>query len=301
MEHHNIETLKKHILPLSESNNFDKAKLEWKLSRVEVDDDWNRCPCNHPIKELCYIKNTLNGNETYVGNVCVNKFMDIDTGNIFEGLKRIAKKIDANPNKDLIEYANELGYLYEHEYSFLLQTKNKRKLSPKQKSWKERINKRILEETKIDKTKSKSEWTFVRKNSKGENIFRRDTNETLEFVIDFLNENNIEHEYKEGATMFNLINEVGKCYTYYWTTGKWSPKSKSMDMHYNSKGIKDFTERFFNRYNKDYLEKQKQWDKERKEYFLSQLNKYTEEKPDEDMQEYYKNKIRHLENKETHV
>lgn len=301
MEHHNIETLKKHILPLSESNNFNEAKLEWKLSRVEVDDDWNRCPCNHPIKELCYIKNTLNGNETYVGNVCVNKFMDIDTGNIFEGLKRIAKKIDANPNKDLIEYANELGYLYEHEYSFLLKTKNKRKLSPKQKSWKERINKRILEETKIDKTKSKSEWIFVRKNSKGENIFRRDTNETLEFVIDFLNENNIEHEYKEGATMFNLTNEVGKCYTYYWTTGKWSPKNKSMDMHYNSKGIKDFTERFFNRYNKEYLEKQKQWDEERKEYFLSQLNKYTEEKPDEDMQEYYKNKIRHLENKDTHA
>ena len=89
MEHHNIETLKKHILPLSESSDFDKAKLEWKLSRVEVHEDWNKCPCGHSIKELCFIENNMNGNATHVGNVCINKFIEIDTGNIFECLKRI--------------------------------------------------------------------------------------------------------------------------------------------------------------------------------------------------------------------
>ena len=27
------------------------------------------------IKERCYVRNRLNGNETYVGNVCINRFI----------------------------------------------------------------------------------------------------------------------------------------------------------------------------------------------------------------------------------
>jgi len=129
MEHHNIETLKKHILPLSESNNFDKAKLEWKLSRVEVHKDWNKCPCGHSIKELCFIKNTINGNATHVGNVCINKFIEINTGNIFECIKRIIKDLKTNPNEDLICYAYKHNIITEREQTFLLDIKDKRNLS----------------------------------------------------------------------------------------------------------------------------------------------------------------------------
>lgn len=57
-------------------------------------------------------RNRLNGNETYVGNVCINRFIQIDTGNLFDGLKRIAKDLTANANRHLVEHAYRIGYLY---------------------------------------------------------------------------------------------------------------------------------------------------------------------------------------------
>ena len=63
------------------------------------------------IKELCYIKNQLNDNETYVGNICVNQFIGIDTGNLFAGLKRIAKDDQANANAK--EYHKEFIQAYD--------------------------------------------------------------------------------------------------------------------------------------------------------------------------------------------
>ena len=76
---------------------------------------------------------------------CVNKFMGIDTGNVFDGLRRIKNDIYANANEDLIEYAYSQGYLYgDKEYDFLMSTKRKRKLSEPQLEWKRKINRRIL-------------------------------------------------------------------------------------------------------------------------------------------------------------
>jgi hypothetical protein len=76
----------------------------------------------------------------------------IDTGNLFEGLKRIAKDISANANNDLIEHAFRMGYLYdEKEYRFLKQTALKRILSPAQAAWKRKINRRILSKTIVQR------------------------------------------------------------------------------------------------------------------------------------------------------
>jgi hypothetical protein len=152
MESHNFERLKAHILPLSESDRFDVARLEWDLVGVEISDEFDNCPCGQDIKEHCYIRNRLNGNSTYVGNVCINRFIQIDTGNLFDGLKRIAKDDTANANNDLIEHAYRMGYLYdEKEYNFLKQTMHKRNLSEKQIAWKQKINRRILQQTKVRK------------------------------------------------------------------------------------------------------------------------------------------------------
>ena len=97
---------------------------------VEISEEFDQCPCGQDIKEHCYIRNRLNGSETYVGNVCINRFIQIDTGNLFDGLKRIAKDLTANANNDLIEHAYRMGYLYgEKEYMFLKQTMRKRNLS----------------------------------------------------------------------------------------------------------------------------------------------------------------------------
>lgn len=146
---HNFENLKAHILPLSNAQDFFSAKDEWKLIDVEMREEFDSCPCGQPIKELCYIENQLNGNKTYVGNVCINRFIGIETGNLFTGLKRIASDESANANEDLIIHAYQLGYIYENEYKFLMQTKRKRKLSPKQLDWKQKINRRIINKTVV--------------------------------------------------------------------------------------------------------------------------------------------------------
>lgn len=148
---HNFEKLKEHILPLSNSPDFYSAKNEWKLVGVEIQEDWDNCPCGQAIKELCYIQNQFNQNKTYVGNVCVNQFIGIQTGNLFAGLKRIAKDYAANANEDLILHAYQLGYIFEKEYQFLMQTRRKRKLSEKQLAWKEKINRRIVNQTVVRK------------------------------------------------------------------------------------------------------------------------------------------------------
>src|SRR3546814_12092406 len=98
------------------------------------------------------MRNRRNGNSTYVGNVCINRFIQIDTGNLFEGLKRIAKDVSANANNDLIEHAFRMGYLFgEKEYRFLKQTALKRNLSPAQLAWKQKINRRILSKTIVQR------------------------------------------------------------------------------------------------------------------------------------------------------
>lgn len=146
-----FEKLKDHILSLSNSQDFHAAKNEWKLVGVEIQENWNNCPCGKRIKELCYIQNQFNANKTYVGNVCVSQFIGISTGNLFDGLKRIAKDSSANANEDLILHAYQFGYIYEKEYQFLMQTRSKRKVSDKQLAWKQKINWRIVNQTVVRK------------------------------------------------------------------------------------------------------------------------------------------------------
>ena len=148
----NRERLEEHIVALSVSDDFNAARVEWSLVHVEYHEDWDKCPCGKDIKELCYIRNDKNGQQTYVGNVCIKSFMGISTGNLFDGLRRIMDNPEANANEDLIRYAKQMGFLYDDkEYRFLLQTKNKRKLSAKQLAWKRKINRRILDKIVVTK------------------------------------------------------------------------------------------------------------------------------------------------------
>ncbi|AMM13141.1 hypothetical protein AX768_02455 [Burkholderia sp. PAMC 28687] len=146
---HNFERLREHILPLSRSRTFEAARTEWILESVEVSDEFDSCPCGRDIKEHCYIRNTLTGHQTYVGNVCVNRFIGIDTGNLFDGLRRIREKPAANPSLAVIAYAESRGFLFDKEFDFLRATARKRLLSPAQKAWKEKINRRILQGTVV--------------------------------------------------------------------------------------------------------------------------------------------------------
>lgn len=146
---HNFERLKAHILPLSHSDRFEVARTEWDLVSVEITEEFDNCPCGQEIKEHCYITNRITGKSTYVGNVCINRFIGIDTGSLFDGLKRIAKDPYANANLDVIEHGRKLGFIYDSEYGFLVETRRKRKLSPKQLEWKRKINRRIIQQISV--------------------------------------------------------------------------------------------------------------------------------------------------------
>jgi hypothetical protein len=88
-------------------------------------------------------------------------------------------------------------------------------------------------------------YVFDRVNSKGEVVFRRNTNETLEEVEDYLKFMDIEYEVKGSAYMLWIRTNRG-CYSYYYTTGRWSPYVTNgyPKKHYKSNGISDFIQRF---------------------------------------------------------
>lgn len=151
MDGHNFERLKEHILSLSVANDFNAARREWSLDHVELSDEFDNCPCGQRIKEHCFIRNRLNASTTYVGNVCINQFIGIATGNLFEGLRRIKEDPKANANLEVIEYADRMGYLFENERQFLLSTVRKRKRSEKVVTWKEKINRRIIAQTVVSR------------------------------------------------------------------------------------------------------------------------------------------------------
>lgn len=97
---------------------------------------------------------------------------------------------------------------------------------------------------------SKHNWKFVRHNSKGEAIFRKDTNETLEFVTNYLDDKDIPYEICKTAGLIWIDNIAEVTYVYYWTTGRWAIRkaNKKYKKHYHSKGIADFVANYLNKY-----------------------------------------------------
>ena len=89
-------------------------------------------------------------------------------------------------------------------------------------------------------------WTYDRTNSKGEVLLRHDTDESLEDVIGYLEEQGIKYERKDAAHMLWIFYGT-RAYMYYYTTGRWAPRNgwgKVPLKHYKSRGIKDFLDRF---------------------------------------------------------
>lgn len=139
------EALKEHILALSYSRDFFIACKEWDFVGAYVTEEFDQCPCGQDIKEHCEIRNRVTGNQTYVGNVCIGRFLGMERRDrLFAGLKRIKADLSANANEDLIAYAYSKGFIFPNELPFLRQTARKRILSDRQLAWKEKINRRIL-------------------------------------------------------------------------------------------------------------------------------------------------------------
>jgi hypothetical protein len=137
----NQDALFQHITTLSHSQVFETARGEWDLEFITFE-ELDSCPCGQLIREKCWLHNRVTGYDTFVGNVCVNRFMGINTKALMTGLKRV--KRGGNANYATINYWKGLGQITHWERRFLLDIHRKRVLSPKQASWKTYIYRKVV-------------------------------------------------------------------------------------------------------------------------------------------------------------
>ena len=141
-----FQQLKGEILQRSTSSVWDIAKREWRLASVYQVDDPETCLCGHsPINEICVLRNSTNGREAEVGNVCVQKFMGINSQKVFQSLKRVQKDPTKSLSMDVIALFSEQGILQDKDVKFYASIHRKRSISLAQMQWKEDINNRVLQ------------------------------------------------------------------------------------------------------------------------------------------------------------
>lgn len=129
------------------ADEWKQAKEEWIFDRIElaneedVRDRTYSCLCGHnPLKELCIIRNELNGEEAIVGNCCIKHFKGMDgVSTMLNALKR------GKINEPIIKYAGQNSCINEWEHEFMLKMITKRMFTPKQLAKKNEITQKILE------------------------------------------------------------------------------------------------------------------------------------------------------------
>lgn len=140
------------LLKLSQSQNWDEAKLEWELVDIEKVEDSETCLCGkYPILELCTIKNRKTNLETIVGNSCVKKFID-KSDKIFRAVTKVIKDSEKSVNSETLIFALDKNWINSKEYNFYMNILRDRKLTEKQLFWKKSINQKIM--SRISKSKN---------------------------------------------------------------------------------------------------------------------------------------------------
>ena len=144
--------LTEEILNLSESKEWDFAKLEWSFEFAYYAEELQKCLCGHyPIKNICVIKNRRNSSVTEVGNCYINKFLGIDEGNkIFISIKKLKDSETASMSSEVIEYIYKKKGISDFEYNFYKSIYRKRIMSEKQWDIKKRINQKFLNFTSYE-------------------------------------------------------------------------------------------------------------------------------------------------------
>jgi hypothetical protein len=134
---------------------WPQAISEWRLlsiSMLDPSEDSMHCLCSHVIREICRIENQINGNKAIIGNHCIRLFNKEDASDsvfaavprIFEACKRILGDSSRSANEDLIQLAFTRGIFNARDRDFYSGIAQKRRLSPKQTSWKEELNNKLI-------------------------------------------------------------------------------------------------------------------------------------------------------------
>lgn len=128
------------ILALNESQDWHEAKWECKMEAYQkLEKEWSNCICGHRIKEICIIRNQLNGNEAQVGNCCLTKF-PYQESRLYAFRALVKCKI----NKYVIDFAHKLDVINDWEHEFMMDNFRRWKLSDKQKYYLRKIRRKIL-------------------------------------------------------------------------------------------------------------------------------------------------------------
>lgn len=133
------------LFKYSVSTDLNNMLAEWEITKIKKDyENENYCICTHPITELVYIQNKLNGNELIIGNCCMDKIGKVPermTNNLF----RLKKDITKSMNRDLIDFIQQkYNLLTKWEFNFYLDIMKKRKLSDRQMEIKQKINQKVI-------------------------------------------------------------------------------------------------------------------------------------------------------------
>jgi len=145
MSNHNQYQLFREIISRSVGKTWDEAVKEWDLVGVLQGDSPETCLCGHyPILELCFLRNVRNGATATVGNVCVNRFMNIPSQSIFDGLARVRAGVRNAMNPAVLDWAVVQGWVTPWEERFYRDTWRKRVLSERQLHQRIRINNHVL-------------------------------------------------------------------------------------------------------------------------------------------------------------
>lgn len=141
--------LKESIIGLSESDNWEDAKYEWRFTysySVPLEMGFT-CKCGKkPIMEVCVLYNTLNKREAKVGNVCVKKFLGIQEGTrIFNAVKKLKKDIRASMGLHALKYLYKRNAIGQSDFNSYKSNIRKRKLTDEEYFERERHNRKLLE------------------------------------------------------------------------------------------------------------------------------------------------------------
>src|SRR4029079_2705146 len=102
------ETLHREILARSEAEEWHAARAEGCLKQVWTREEPQQGLCgHHPITKVCIIKNNENGKEAQVGNCCVNKFLGLNSKNMFSSVRRVEADRDASFDSASIQIAHK--------------------------------------------------------------------------------------------------------------------------------------------------------------------------------------------------
>lgn len=92
-------------------------------------------------------------------------------------------------------------------------------------------------------------WVYAGRNSKGEPKFKKPTNQTLEYVKEYLDNKGIAYVVHEKQSLMFIYKDkepqtrYSKRYAYYYTTGRWGDDKRKK--HYHSDGIEHFIETYY--------------------------------------------------------